>query len=70
MTLDEHIEYLSRYADDDFKELVAILEDYKQLKEDYIELDRQLREVNTENDALKRMLGLAIEELEPLGSCS
>lgn len=38
--------------------------DYKQLKSDYIELDNQIRTANTENDELKRMLRLAVEDFE------
>lgn len=38
--------------------------DYKQLKSDYIDLDNQLRTANTENDELKRLLRLAVEDLD------
>ena len=38
--------------------------DYKQLKSDYIELDKQLRTANTENDELKRLLRLALESFD------
>lgn len=44
--------------------LLVYLEDYKQLKEDYIDLDNMLRTANTENDELKRMLRLAVEDFE------
>lgn len=45
-------------------QLLLWLEDYKQLKEDYADLDNQLRTANTENDELKRMLRLAVEDFE------
>ena len=37
---------------------------YEQLKADYIELDKQLRTANTENDELKRMLRLAVDDFQ------
>lgn len=43
--------------------------DYKQLKSDYIELDKQFRAANTENDELKRMLRLAVDDIEKLKNC-
>lgn len=49
---------------DEHEQLLGWLEDYKQLKADYIELDKQLRTANTENDELKRMLRLAVEDLD------
>lgn len=51
------------------EQLLEWLEDYKQLKADYIELDMQLRTANTENDELKRMLRLAVDTMDN-GSCS
>lgn len=50
-------------------QLLERLEDYKQLKADYIELDKQLRTVNTENDVLKRLLRLAITDIAKLKNC-
>lgn len=47
---------------------IAMLKDYKQLKADYADLDNKLRTANTENDELKRLLGLAIETMQVM-SC-
>ncbi|MEE1356225.1 MAG: hypothetical protein UHG68_01525 [Clostridia bacterium] len=44
--------------------LLVCLEDYKQLKSDYIDLDHRLRTANTENDELKRMLRLAVDDFQ------
>lgn len=44
--------------------LLVCLEDYKQLKTDYIDIDTQLRNSNTENDELKRMLRLAVDDFQ------
>jgi DNA repair exonuclease SbcCD ATPase subunit len=46
------------------EQLLEWLEDYKQLKDDYADLDNRLRTANTENDELKRMLRLAVEDFE------
>lgn len=46
------------------EQLLEWLEDYKQIKEDYIELDMQLRTANTENDELKRLLRLAVDDFQ------
>lgn len=46
------------------EQLLKWLEDYKQIKADYIELDNRLRTANTENDELKRLLRLAVEDFE------
>ena len=48
---------------------VSDSEDYKQFKADYIDLDMQLRTANTENDELKRLLRLAVEDIEKLKNC-
>lgn len=45
------------------------LDDYKQLKTDYIDIDKQLRIANTENDELKRLLRLAVEDIGKLKNC-
>lgn len=46
------------------EQLLEWLEDYKQLKSDYADLDMQLRTANTENGELKRMLRLALESFD------
>lgn len=51
------------------EQLLEWLEDYKLLKEDYIELDNQLRNANTENDELKCLLRLAVEDIGKLKNC-
>lgn len=38
--------------------------DYKEIKDDYADLDNRLRTANTENDELKRLLRLAVEDFE------
>lgn len=43
--------------------------DYEQLKADYIDIDKQLRTANTENDELKRMLRLAVDDIGKLKNC-
>lgn len=43
--------------------------DYEQLKADYIDIDKQLRTANTENDELKRLLRLAITDIAKLKNC-
>ena len=43
--------------------------DYEQLKTDYIDIDKQLRTANTENDELKRMLRLAVDDIGKLKNC-
>lgn len=80
MTLDEVIQFTKqalekvnpdkrvctefRFAVWQVKQLLVWLEDYKQLKSDYTDLDNKLRTANTENDELKRMLRLAVEDFE------
>lgn len=49
---------------EEHEQLLEWLVDYKQLKADYIELDKQLRTANTENDELKRMLRFALESFD------
>jgi hypothetical protein len=47
--------------------------DYEQLKSDYIDIDKQLRTANTENNKLKRLLVEAIDDLYQVpcdGTCS
>ena len=46
------------------KQLLAWMEDYKQLKTDYIDIDKQLRTANTENGELKRLLRLAVDDFQ------
>lgn len=48
------------------KQLLVWLEDYKQLKDDYADLDNRLRTANTENDELKRMLNNSLEALDAM----
>lgn len=48
---------------------LLMLKDYKQLKEDYIELDKQFRAANTENGELKRLLRLAVDDIGKLKNC-
>lgn len=43
--------------------------DYEHLKADYADLDSRLRTANTENDELKRLLRLAVEDIEKLKNC-
>lgn len=60
MTLDEAIEEIREHGwlvdfrpqkgAEALRVIDKALKDYKQLKEDYIDLDRQLREANTRND--------------------
>lgn len=38
--------------------------DYERIKSDYIELDNRLRTANTENDELKRLLRLAVDDFQ------
>jgi hypothetical protein len=38
--------------------------DYGQLKADCIDIDKQLRTANTENDELKRLLRLAVDDFQ------
>lgn len=38
--------------------------DYKEIKDDYADLDNRLRTANTENDELKRMLRLAVDDFQ------
>lgn len=45
------------------------LMNYKQLKEDYTDIDNKLRTANTENDELKRMLSLAVKDIGKLKNC-
>ena len=54
---------------EEHEQLLAWLEDYKQLKADYIEIDMQLRTANTENDELKRLLRLAVRDIGKMKSC-
>jgi hypothetical protein len=64
MTLEKQIEllkewneraemYLPIMSSEDIKRFLHWLEDYKQLKSDYIELDNRLRTANTEIDRLQ-----------------
>lgn len=46
------------------RKVVQQIREMKQLKEDYADLDNRLRTANTENDELKRMLMLAVEDFE------
>lgn len=77
MTLEEQIEIMKGWAEKartqmafsvlfekDIAQLLEWLEDYKQLKADYIELDKQLRAVNTENEELKRLMRSALESFD------
>ena len=80
MTLDEVIQFTKqalekvnpdkrvstefRFTVGQVKQLLVWLEDYKQLKADYADLDNRLRTANTENDELKRMLKLAVDDLD------
>lgn len=43
---------------------IAMLKDYKRLKADYADLGNRLRTANTENDELKRLLRLAVDDLD------
>lgn len=81
MTLESAIQHLKESLSDhthkwsceeckaEHEQLLEWLEDYKQLKAGYIELDNQIRKVNTENDELKRMLRLAVEDIGKLKNC-
>lgn len=51
------------------KQLLLWLEDYKQLKADYADLDNRLRTANTENDEMKRLLRLAVDDIGKLKNC-
>ncbi len=42
--------------------------DYEQLKSDYTDLDNQIRKANTENDELKRLLRLAVDDFDKLAN--
>lgn len=75
MTLEKQIEilkewhkraerYLPVLSSVDIERFLHWLEDYKQLKADYIELDKQLRAVNTENEELKRLMRSALESFD------
>lgn len=76
MTLDEAILHLKETLADpthdwgceeckvEHEQLLEWLEDYNQLKDDYIELDNRLRTANTENYELKRLLRLALESFD------
>lgn len=75
MTLEKQIEllkewheraemYLPIMSSEDIDRFLRWLEDYKQLKADYIELDNKLRTANTENDELKQLLRLAVDDLD------
>lgn len=76
MTLDEAIKHCKEVAIEyeakgecyecakDYRQLAELLEDYKELKADYIELDNLIRKANTENDELKRLLKLAVDDFE------
>lgn len=76
MTLEEAIQHLKESLADpthkwgceeckaEHEQLLKWLEDYKQIKADYIELDNRLRTANTENDEPKRLLRLAVEDFE------
>ena len=75
MTLDEMISDIDyvvhksqtatlELGDEGARQLLRWLEDYKKLNADYIELDNQIRTVNTENDELKRLLMLAMDSIQ------
>lgn len=64
MTLEKQIEILKEWhehakmslpimSSEDIERFLRWLEDYKQLKEDYTDLDNRLRTANTENDRLR-----------------
>lgn len=76
MTLEEAIQHLKESLADpthnwgceeckaEHEQLLEWLEDYKHLKADYADIDSRLRTANTENDELKRLLRLAVEDFE------
>lgn len=75
MTLEKQIELLKQWhersemylpimSSEDIDRFLRWLEDYKQLKADYLELDNQIRKANTENDELKQMLRLAVDDFQ------
>lgn len=66
---DKRVSTEFRFTVGQAKQLLEWLEDYKQLKSDYIELDNRLRTANTENDELKRLLRLAVEDIGKLKNC-
>lgn len=53
---------------DEHEQLLEWLEDYKQIKSDYIDIDKKLRTANTENDELKRLLKLAVDDFDKLAN--
>jgi SpoVK/Ycf46/Vps4 family AAA+-type ATPase len=59
---DKHTEF--RFTVGQVKQLLGWMEDYKQLKTDYIDIDKQFQTANTENGELKRMLRLALESFD------
>lgn len=61
---DKRVSTEFRFTVGQVKQMLEWLEDYKQLKADYIELDNRLRTANTENDELKRLLRLAVEDID------
>lgn len=61
---DKHTEF--RFTVRQVKQLLGWLEDYKRLKSDYIDIDKQLRTASTENDGLKRMLKNSLEALDAM----
>ena len=75
MTLEEAIMHLKESLADpthkwgceeckqEHEQLLEWLEDYKQLKSDYADLDNKLRTANTDNGELKRMLKNSLEAL-------
>lgn len=46
------------------EQLLEWLDDYKQLKTDYIDIDKQLRTSNAESGELKRLLRAALESFD------
>ena len=78
MTLDEAIQHCKEVAIEyeakgecyecgkEHRQLAEWLEDYKQLKADYTDLDNRMRAANTENDELKWMLKNSLEALDAM----
>lgn len=61
---DKRVSTEFRFAAWQVKRLLVWLEDYKQLKDDYADLDNRLRTANTEIDDLKRLLRLAVDDFQ------
>lgn len=53
---------------EEHEQLLEWLDDYKQLKSDYADIDNRLRTANTENDELKRLLRLAVDDFDKLAN--